>query len=335
MPFWRDDPDLPYRVTLEKWGFPMAHVSAITADVMASKNSKSVRFSDRLQFALIRSILGVLFALPYRRRVRFLGWVMQHVIAPVAGYNRRSKENLEMIAPELSSEERSRMVGRVANNIGRTLAELFSAQDFVDHVGGTELSGPGLSQMQEAKAAGRPIIVISGHFGNYDVVRSALIRHGYHVGGLYRRMDNPLFHDFYVDRISAIGTPLFQRGRQGLGQMVRHLKSGGTLAALIDVRAGNGAPLTYFGKRAWTALSMAELALKYDALVVPCYAVRQPDGLTFKTSVEEPIPHTDPETMTQALNDSLEAQVRENMEQWFWIHRRWKDVPNAVVQEEA
>jgi KDO2-lipid IV(A) lauroyltransferase len=66
------------------------------------------------------------------------------------------------------------------------------------------------------------------------------------------------------------------------------------------------------------------MALKMKAELIQVYAVRQPDGLTFRILVDAPVPHSDAETMTQALNDALEARVRDHMDQWFWIHRRWK-----------
>ncbi len=105
---------------------------------------------------------------------------------------------------------------------------------------------------------------------------------------------------------------------------MRFLKSGGMLGIVVDQRMIHGLPVTFFGKRALTATSAADLALKYDADLIPIYGIRRPDGLNFDIHVEEPIPHTDAATMTQAINNSLEAQVRRNMEQWFWIHRRWK-----------
>ncbi len=71
-------------------------------------------------------------------------------------------------------------------------------------------------------------------------------------------------------------------------------------------------------------LTPAELALRYDALILPIAGVRQPDGLSFRVEVGEPVPHSDPITMMQALNDDLERLVRAHMEQWFWVHRRWK-----------
>jgi KDO2-lipid IV(A) lauroyltransferase len=69
------------------------------------------------------------------------------------------------------------------------------------------------------------------------------------------------------------------------------------------------------------------MARKYGAILVPIYAVRRLDGLSFDIHVEAPIPHTDNEQMTQALNDSLEVRVRANPDQWLWTHRRWKTRP--------
>ncbi|SHG85204.1 lysophospholipid acyltransferase family protein [Cognatishimia maritima] len=301
-----------------------------------TKTKKRATILERLEFAVIRTILRIIHAMPYERRIPALGWVMQRVIAPLAGYNRRVADNLKLVAPEIDAAERARLVGRTANNVGRTLAELFSPVDFKARARHVPLEGPGVAALEAAKAAGQPIIFVSGHFANYDVIRAALIEQGFDVGGLYRKMNNPLFHDYYVNNISTIGTPLFQRGRKGLGQMLRHLKKGGCLAALIDVRAGNGEPLTYFGHRAWTATSMAEMAVKYNALFVPVFSIRRPDGLSFKTHIDAPIPAGDPSEMTQAFNDILEAQVRENMDQWFWFHKRWKAIPKAqLIAEES
>ena len=117
---------------------------------------------------------------------------------------------------------------------------------------------------------------------------------------------------------------MFERGRRGLADMVKHLRKGGLVGMLIDQHMGHGADLSFFGHNAKTALSAAELALKYNCLLVPIYGVRQPDGLTFELQIEPPIPHSTPEEMTQQLNDSLEAITRTHLDQWFWIHRRWK-----------
>ncbi len=278
----------------------------------------------RAEYAVIMAVFSVLGILPFRQRRAFMAWAMSRVVAPVVGYRKRVHENLDLVWPDLAKAKRDALTKDVTRNVGRTICELFSPQDLVAMARQTELTGPGLAALEEAQANNRPAIVVSGHFGNYDIVRAGLIAHGFNVGALYRRMNNPFFHEFYIKNISTTGTPLFERGRPGLGQMVRHLKEGGTLAALTDVRANSGLPLPFFGHAALTATSMAEMALRYDAILVPFYGTRQPGNQGFTAELEAPIPHSDPETMTRALNQSLEARIQKNPEQWFWIHNRWK-----------
>lgn len=280
--------------------------------------------TERLRNLLLRGLIGLLLALPYRFRVPLCGWVMAYVIAPIAGYDKRVRDNLALIMPDLPEAEVRRLMRAVPRNVGRTLIEIYSGAEFVARATAEPLKGEGLAALDEAHANGRPVILVTGHFGNYDASRAALIARGYRVGALYRPMGDVDFNAHYVKAISQIGTPVFPRGRAGLGDMVRFLRSGGMLGLLMDQHMGHGAPLTFFGHPAMTALSAAELALKYDALVVPTYAVRREGGLDFDIIIEPPIPHGSAEDMTQALNDSLERLVRQHLDQWFWIHRRWK-----------
>ena len=277
-----------------------------------------------LQDRALRTLFWGMLRLPYRWRVPLAGWVVSHIVAPLAGYRRRIRENLALILPDLPAAEVARITLAVPNNVGRTLIEIYSGAEFTAHAVSHLLTGDGVAALEAAHQSGRPVILVTGHFGNYDASRAALIARGYRVGALYNPMKNPYFNNHYVAAISQIGTPLFPRGKKGLGDMVRHLRSGGMLGLLMDQAMRHGAALTFFDQTAMTALSAAELALKYDALVIPTYAVRQPDGLSFQIIVEAPIPHGTPQAMTQALNDSLEAIVRQNIDQWFWIHRRWK-----------
>lgn len=277
-----------------------------------------------LQDRALRGLIWLLLRLPYRWRVPLCGWVMSRIIAPAAGYRQRVRENLALVLPDLPPDEVERIARAVPDNVGRTVIEIYSGAEFVAHAVRHPLTGGGVAALEEAHRAGRPVILVTGHFGNYDASRAALIARGYRVGALYMEMANRHFNDHYVRAISGIGEPLFPRGRAGLADMVRHLKSGGMLGMLVDQHMRHGEPLNFFGEPALTALSAAELALRYDALLVPTYAVRAKDGLSFDIIVESPIPHGTAEAMTQALNDSLETLVRQHLDQWFWIHRRWK-----------
>jgi KDO2-lipid IV(A) lauroyltransferase len=288
--------------------------------------SDTPAFSVRhwLQNRFLRGLIWVLLRLPYRLRVPLCGWAINHIVAPVAGYRQRIRDNLAHVLPDLPASEVARIVRAVPDNVGRTVIEIYSGAEFIAHAVTHPLTGDGVAALAEAHEAGRPVILVTGHFGNYDASRAALIARGYRVGALYMPMANPFFNAHYEQAIGAIGRPLFPRGKKGLGEMVRHLRGGGMLGMLVDQHMGHGAPLTFFGKTALTALSAADLALKYDALLVPTYGIRGPDGLSFTIVVEPPIPTGTPEAMTQALNDSLESLVRKHLDQWFWIHRRWK-----------
>ena len=278
----------------------------------------------RLQDRALRSLIWVLLCLPYVWRVRLCGWLLGRVIGPLARYDQRVRENLAKILPDLPEAEVKRLTRAVPNNAGRTIIEMYSGTELIERAMKHPLSGPGLAELDAAIAMKRPIIVVSGHIGNHDAGRAALIRRGYPFGGLSRPMKYPYFNEHYVAAISKLGTPLLPRDKRGMAAMIRFLRAGGMLGLLIDQHMGHGARLSFFGHDAMTALSAAEMAIKYDALLIPIYAIRLENGLDFRIVVESPIARGTPEVMTQALNDSLEALVRQHLDQWLWIHRRWK-----------
>lgn len=289
-----------------------------------STNAPTPSLGDRISDVAIRAVLGLARAVPYRFRVPMTGWIMAQLVARVAGYRRRVAENLDYVLPELPADRRRWMLSAVPDNVGRSVAELYSGTEFLDRVRDIPLEGPGAALLERLRAEGRPAVLVTGHFGNYDVARASLIARGYPLGGLYKPMKNPLFDAHYVRALSILGTPLFPRGPKGLGEMVRHLRRGGMVGIVVDQHMMHGLPLSFFGKTAMTATSAADMALKYGAALIPIYGIRQPDGLSFRIWVDAEIPEDTPAAMTQALNDSLEVQVRAHPEQWFWIHRRWK-----------
>ena len=284
----------------------------------------SVRFSHRVENWISRSVLSVLMAMPYKRRVRTMGWIFTHLLAPVAGWRRRIRDNLALARPDLGSEEVERIVRAVPVNIGRTLIEIYSGKEFVDQVKDTPLTGPGAAALDELHKDGIPLVLLTGHLGNYDVLRAMLYARGYPLGALYKPMSNPAFNEHYLTAIAAIGEPLFPTNREGIGGLIRHLKDGKAVGIVADVASRKAPLLSFFDQPAHTPLSAAEWSVKYGAHMIPIFGLRNPDGFTFTIHVCEEIPPGDPEEMMQTYNNVLEAIVRENMDQWYWSHRRWK-----------
>lgn len=293
--------------------------------------NKGKTWGNYLANLVIHAAIRGVLKLPYHWRVPLMGWITSRLIAPLAGYRRRIRANLAHTCPELDKAEIRRICLAVPNNFGRTLIEIYSGDEFVARVRDLPLEGKGAEALEKAYKTGQPVVLVTGHIGNYDAARAALIAHGYQMGAIYMPMTNVYFNAHYEKAIRHIGSRLFSRDRKGLGQMLRFLKGGGMAAFQVDQYMRSGAPLRFFNKTAITALSAAEMALKYDAVLVPIYGIRADNGLDFQVVVDDPIPHSDAETMTQALNDSLEHLVRQHMGQWLWIHRRWKPAKRAVT----
>ena len=278
---------------------------------------------DRSVDAAFRAALGAVRRMPYERRVPAMGAIVARLASPLAGWPRRIEENLAHALPDLPAAQVRRLKRAVPENVGRSLAELYAGEEFFARARHLPLSGEGAEAIEQARRDGRAIIAATGHFGNYLATGTAFLAHGHRAAGLYRPMRNPHVNRHYVAAMEAVG-PMFPQGREGFGGMVRHLRRGGLLVILSDLWVHDGADLTFFGRPARTALTPADLARRYDALLVPFYGVRRADGLSFDLRVHAPVEHGPPEAMMQALNDDLEAMVRAHLDQWFWIHRRWK-----------
>jgi len=262
--------------------------------------------------------------LPYPARVRFGGSVFAGVVAPFTRMGARIDENLSFIYPDLSAARRRRLARAAARQAGRLLMENYSSRDLAMRMAGTAPVGPGLPALAEARETGRPVLLLTGHLGNYEAARACLVARGYRIGGLYRPMANALVNRHYVATMEAIGGPIFPQGRAGTKGLIAHLRSGGMAMLLNDLYTGAGVELPFLGRPAMTSIHPAEIALRTGALVIPVFGIRRADGLSFDVEVEAPLPQGDPLETTRAYNDRVSDRIRAHPEQWFWMHRRWK-----------
>ena len=270
-------------------------------------------------------LLGAAARLPYARRVALGGIVGRRVLARPSGYRRRILDNLDYVLPDRPEAERRRIAGEAADNAGRLLMEHFSIGELGERMARVAPEGAGLSALEEARASGRPIAMMTAHLGNHEAAWVCLIRHGLPLGGLYRPLSNPRVNARYEDAVTRHGYgPLFPQTRAGLGKLLRHMRAGGAAMMLNDIYGGSGVPLDFLGRPAMTSLSTADLALKLDALVLPFFAIRQPDGVSFRVEVEAPVTEQEPLALTQAINARVEARILAHPGQWLWMHRRWK-----------
>ncbi|PJI92192.1 KDO2-lipid IV(A) lauroyltransferase [Yoonia maricola] len=279
--------------------------------------------ADWLADRALRGLIATLMRLPYDTRVAMMGSALRRAIGPLTGYRKRAEDNLALIYPDMGVIDRRQLAEKCCENFGRTIIENYSWEEFGQRLSTTEATGDGLSALAQAAKTQRPVIFVTAHFGNHEAPRHVLTRMGHTIGGLYRPMQNAYFNDHYAKTMTSWGGPVFAQGRRGTMGFVRHLRNGGFGTLLYDVSAP-GARLPFLGHPARTSLSAAEIALKLDALVIPYFGIRQPDGLSFAVKVEAPVRPASPEEMLLEMNARLEAHIAQHPEQWFWVHRRWK-----------
>jgi KDO2-lipid IV(A) lauroyltransferase len=278
----------------------------------------------------LRALIGGALKLPYERRVRLMGTLTRRAVGPLAGYRRRAIANLALVYPDIPLSAQRRIADAVCDNFGRTLIENYSWRELGQRVAGTQITGDGLAHLAQAVRDKRPVIFVTGHYGNHEVPRHLLTQQGHVIGGLYRPMSNPYFNDHYAQTMTSWGGPVFAQGRRGTAGFVKHLKAGGMATLLFDVASSQGQQLPFLGRQANTSTSAADVALRTDALVLPYFATRQPDGFSFAVSVENPVPHAGPLDMMREMTARLETRVTADPSQWFWVHRRWKHA-GAIV----
>jgi Kdo2-lipid IVA lauroyltransferase/acyltransferase len=248
-----------------------------------------------------------------------IGWVMRWF--PFA--RRRCEREVLRVFPEMPRRDRLQLCRNVGRNMGQTLFEIYHNAEFQTRQDRFSVSGPGLLALENARAAGKGAIIVSGHFGQWEAVRAVLKARGMETGAVYRPQTNRHYQRRLLAGIEAGGMPILATGHSGTKALVRHLRAGGIIAILLDEKYPDGERLPFLGHPALTSLSAAQLALKYDLPMVPAYGTRVGDGCEFSVEFEAPIPHTDSLTMTQAFNDSLSARILAKPDQWYWMLRRW------------
>lgn len=273
---------------------------------------------------VLRAAIWCALRLPLRARLWLMGRLIRHVVAPLAGYRQRAMNNLAHVWPDMGVLDRRHLADRVADNAGRTMIDNYDVHGLMRRMAKAEIRGEGLVEVEQARAEGRPVLFVTGHFGNFEAPRAALVARGYRIGGLYRPMSNPYFNAHYAANMHALSDPVFEQGRRGTIGLIRHIREGGMGVLLFDVYDSAGEVIDFMGQPAPTLTSAADIALKTGALLVPFFGIRKADGISFDAVFEAPVPHGDPVEMMREVTKRLEERINAHPEQWFWIHRRWK-----------
>jgi Kdo2-lipid IVA lauroyltransferase/acyltransferase len=289
----------------------------------------SVRLRRRAEAALLIGLLNLARQFSIDRSSAVGGWIGRHVAAPLMRKD-STIETIGMAFPDLNRAGVISLIDGMGESLGRALAESASLEKFMGPEGRSRFTFEGLEHVAATKASGKPVLFVSGHFGNFELSFVAIHHVGWNASVVSRRPNNPQIADWYANKRTSLGYEAqIPKGPEGTRQMVSVLKKGGNVGMLIDQRLTEGIPVPLFGHEAMTAHTPAALAISLGAIIQPL-AVRRNDGARFTAVFHPPIlppglgnEARDIFAVTEAINAFVETEVRARPTDWLWMHKRW------------
>jgi KDO2-lipid IV(A) lauroyltransferase len=251
-----------------------------------------------------------------------LAGALGRIGGPFSRAHRTARHNLERAMPELTDLQRSKILGDMWENLGRTIGEYPHLNRPIMK---KRITLEGREHLERIKQSGKAAIFVSGHFANWETIALTAGLNGMPMTVLYRAANNPVA-EWMIQRIRrAFTRGMYVKGRVGAVQSIRTLKEGHVLAMLVDQKQNDGIPVPFFGIPAMTSTSAIELAAKYQAPVLLAYVVRT-DGAHFHVTLEPEVHYpkgADALAAMTSINAAFERVIRRHPAQWLWVHRRW------------
>jgi KDO2-lipid IV(A) lauroyltransferase len=302
------------------------------------------RFADYAVYIAVRIFVAIVQTLSIRQAFalsRLLAWLVHRI-------DRRHREvaldNLRHAFPdEMTEAERERLVRNVYRHFCGLLMEIIQLQRRINnYTWRRHIALKDAKQLVTCLLSGRPLMIVTGHFGNWELGGYVLGLLGFHIHPVARPLDNPYLDDFLRQFREKKGQRLLAK-KGDFDEMQSLLASGGVLATLADQDAGQrGLFVDFFGRPASTLKAIALLALEYKVPIAVAFARNLGSPFEYEMVTEElifPEEHADrPDAVraiTQRFTSALERVVRRSPEQYFWLHRRWKHQPTKPKKRVA
>ena len=286
--------------------------------------TKPVRYP--LEAAGVALLFGVLRLLPLDMASALGGW-LGRTLGPRLAASRKAWRNLALALPERSDAERRQILRQSWDNLGRTFAE-YPHLATLSREWESRVDMVGSEHLRALVSDARPGLCISAHLGNWELSALTCIKAGLPLTTVYRAANNPAVDRLLAAARGPVQDTMVPKGRIAAKELLATFKAGGHAGLLIDQMQNDGLAVPFFGRDAMTSTIAADLALRFDAPVVPIRITRLTGTAHVRFRIEAQAPLHLPADRTAALgalNQLIEDWVRENPGQWLWQHRRWPD----------
>ena len=285
---------------------------------------KKIRYF--VEFLIIIFLL-VIFKILGFKLASSLGGLIGRLVGPFFRSKKKILSNISKALPEIEKKNTELIVKKMWENYGRILSEYMFIKNFRNSKYKKFLTIEGQEILNELKDSKEPVVFISGHFNNFELMAMQIEKSGINLAAIYRPLNN-IFLNKIMEKIRTkyICRKQIKKGGSGTRELLESLKNNYSIAIMIDQRVSESIKTDFFGHKASTTTIPAQLVKKFGSKIVPIY-IERINGVYFKMTVNRPIifeKESTIEEITLKLNKWLEKMILINPDQWIWSHDRWK-----------
>ena len=261
-----------------------------------------------------------------------LGEIIGKYFGPLFRKKTIAKKNILIAFPDLNEKSINEMIERMWKNIGRIFGEYIHINKFsiIDQKK-IKIVFANKKNFEMLKKNNKPVVFFSGHFANFELMAKCLQELGFNIGAIYRPLNNIFLNPIMEFIRKKYICPIqIEKGSNGTKKLIKHISTNGPLALMIDQRLSSSIRVPFFNQPASTTTTPAQLAIKYDALLIPVFLKRL-EKTNFEFFIEEPLIinrtsdyDKDIFNITQIMNKKIEEFIKRDPAHWLWSHDRWK-----------
>jgi len=279
-----------------------------------------------LQFLFI-SFLLIFFRIMGLKFSRIIASKLFSIFGPFFRSKKVIEKNISFAFYKLDKESKEKIINNMWKSYGKILAEYVFIKYFRKIESEKFLEVKGQEILEKIKLSKDPVIFVSGHFDNFELMAMHIEKSGVDLATIYRPLNNNFLNPLMENiRKKYICRKQIKKGISGTKEILKHFRSGTSIALMIDQRVSQGIKSLLFKNEAFTTTIPAQFVKKFNCKVVPIYIERKSNE-NFMLEVMQPINFDNGKTIeniTLTLNQLLEKMIVRNPHQWIWSHNRWK-----------
>ena len=246
------------------------------------------------------------------------------IIAPIFKSKKIIKKNLKIFNKDISKDEEDTIISNVWKNYGKTFIEYVFLDIF--RIESSHIKIYGKENLDRIKRSKKPVVFISGHFSNFELMSMEITKNEIKLATIYRPLNNYFLNPFmeYL-RKKYVCKYQIKKGIKGVREAIEFIKKDYSIALMIDQRVSEGEKVDFFNQPALTTTLPAQLSIKFNLSIVPVFIERDKNKFIIKFHDEiRPSDYRDKIDLTKKLNNEIEKMIQKNPKEWIWSHNRWK-----------